>query len=501
MHRFTAFIAALMLLSPVTAMSAEPVVRVAQGELRGQPNGTQSTIFRAIPFAAPPVGDLRWKAPQPPANWDGVREGYDSAPACLQVSYGWNENDARTSSEDCLYLEIATPNLKPEKPLPVMVWIHGGANRAGGGSGTVWSAIPSEGVVLVSVQYRLGVFGFLSHPALSAEQGGASGNYAVMDMVAALQWVKANIAQFGGDAANVTIFGHSAGSQDVGLLLSTPLSQGLFHKAILQSGTPQFGMAPRTLPQNEALGVELARGYTAHAPDSAEALRDLRGAPAMALQTSGDGLNAPIDDKSFIWLQAVVDGRVLPQSPDDLFRAGAQSRVPLIIGYSARELGLHGGPEALKSTLKSAYGTKAKKARKFYKGDDALMGSADLRLATDLTFRCPADRLAWYQVAAGQPVWLYQLEVHNPGEAGKAVGHGSELHFLFNRNTEGLATGVWPPLLQQWTAFAKTGDPNGAGLPLWADYGTLRNALRFSAQGPVATKALRAKPCDWRDAL
>jgi para-nitrobenzyl esterase len=205
-----------------TAFAADgAVVTVTGGAIRGEARGA-GAVFRGVPFAAPPVGDRRWKPPAPVAPWTGVRDATVSGAPCLQRSYGWNAKDAADSREDCLYLDVRTPTLKPAKPLPVMVWIHGGANRAGSARGTVESSLVEQGVVLVSIQYRLGAFGFLSHPGLTAEGGGASGNYALMDQIAALRWVRDNIARFGGDPGNVTLFGHSAGGQDVGLLMLAP---------------------------------------------------------------------------------------------------------------------------------------------------------------------------------------------------------------------------------------------------------------------------------------
>jgi len=494
MHRWYLWLALAGL--PMMAQAEAPRVQVAQGLIQGDTRDNGVHIFKAIPFAAPPVGDLRWQAPQPPAVWQGVRHRADSAPPCLQVSYGWNETEAAKSAEDCLYLEVATPDLRPDTPLPVMVYVHGGANRAGAGSGQVYSAIPETGVVLVSVQYRLGVFGFLSHPALSAEQGGHSGNYALMDQVAALKWVQANIAAFGGDPDNVTLFGHSAGSQDVGLLLTSPEARGLFHRAIMQSGLPQFGLPARTLAQNEALGVALAAGNGAEAPDSATALTGLRQAGAKGLQAAADQLQPPIADKSFIWLQATVDGRMLTDAPEAVFRRGDQAQVPLIIGVSAREFGGEDtGLPQWRTMIRDAYGSQADQALAVYglaadaaKTDDPLLGATGLTIATDVTFRCPADWVARHQ--AGR-TYLYQLEVSDSGP----VRHGSELPFVFDAPRTGA---VWPPMRDYWVAFARTGVPEAAGVS-WPVYGADRAYLRFSADGPQVAKGLRAPLCDGLD--
>lgn len=480
------------------------VVRLDKGDLGGERLPDRSYVFKAVPFAAPPVGNLRWRAPQDVSEWLGVRFRKESAPGCMQNSYGWNEAIAKTSAEDCLYLELRTHSFDPDAKKPVMVFLHGGANRAGAASGTVYSALGEKDVVLVSLQYRLGVFGFLSHPALTSESGHqASGNYAVLDLIKALQWLKANVARFGGDPDNITIFGHSAGGQDVGLLLATPLSRGLFARAIEESGTPQFGFASRSLTQNEGIGVELAKQVSASAPDSAQALADLRRAPAAALQAAGDGLKAPLEDQSFIWDQVVVDGYVLPKSPHDIFKAGEGAKVPLIVGVSARELGLSDVNSSVYGAIQTRFGPNRFKALGFYGLDirtdpksDPLLGDVATQLSTDIMLRCPAVWLADELTKAGQQVWLYQLDVD---AADGPVHHGSELSFVFNPRPSGPNAKTWPPLMDYWAQFAKSGDPNGRGLPDWRDYGKAGRYIEFTAKGAKADKGLRTPICTLLD--
>lgn len=480
------------------------IVAVSGGQIGGEAWKDGSFAFKAVPFARPPVGPLRWTPPQDVPAWAGVRFSKESAPGCLQADYGWQSKISQASSEDCLYLEIRTPSLNHNAKKPVMVFFHGGANRAGAGEGTISSNLGKRDVVLVTLQYRLGVFGFLSHPALTAEQNGASGNYALMDQIKALQWVKANIAGFGGDPDNVTIFGHSAGGQDVGLLLASPLARGLFNKAIEESGTPQFGFAPRSLAQNEALGIELAEQFSNAPAASAKALADLRRAPAMALQQAGDTLSPPMEDAGFIWDQATIDGYVLPKSPAEIFRAGEGARVPLIIGISARELMLADVSASLYGAIATRFGDNRGKALRFYRLDidktpklDRVFGDAAMQLSTDLMLRCPADWMARQVTAGGQRVWLYQLDIDADPKAD--VHHGSELSFVFNNRPNDVKTDRWPPLMDYWVQFARTGDPNRKGLDDWKPYGGKGRYIEFTRKGSRSEDGMRSDICKLLD--
>ena len=484
-----------MLLAALALSTA--IVSTDHGAVRGEVTADGRQLYRGIPYAAPPTGPLRWKPPQPVRAWKTTRDATVSAPSCPQVDRGWNTKAATFASEDCLYLEVGTPDPKPARPLPVMVWIHGGSNYAGGGAGTIQSGMVPKGVVLVSIQYRLGALGFLSHPALTREGGGASGNYGLMDQQAALRWVRANIAAFGGDPANVTLFGESAGAMDVGLHLLSPGSRGLFAKAIEESGTPGFGTAPRSLAENERLGTMIAA--KAGIAQTAAALRAL---PVAKLIAATEAVNVPgLADKSFIWLQAIVDGRVLTETPAATLAKGGNP-APLIVGSNARELTLHGGLSRAGEAIADAFGSNAALARKAY-GIDAIpvadprMGDLDLILSNDINFRCPMTVVAAARARAGQPVWQYQFDYTAPDA--KPVTHGSEIRYVM-AGSDDLEPSA-PPMQAYWLAFARTGDPNAPGLPAWKRYDLAsRTYLGFVNGGPQPGNDLRGTVCDLRTA-
>jgi para-nitrobenzyl esterase len=467
-----------------------PVVAVSGGLIRGVMQLDGTALFRSVPFAQPPVGELRWKPPAPLAPWSGVRDVSDDAPPCLQSPHGWNDSLAVQSSEDCLYLQIRTPRLDPNAKLPVMVWIHGGANQAGAGRGYSRSPIVKRGVVLVMLQYRLGVFGFISHPELSAEsEHAASGNYALLDQIAALQWVRDNIAAFGGDPANVTIFGQSAGAQDVGLLMLTPLSAGLFDKAVAQSGTATFGASPRSLKENEELGLQLAR----HA--NAANLRELRAKSGQELLIAAQSLSQPaLHDPSSLWLRAVVDGWVIRDAPMTTLAAGQQHRVPLIIGNNSSEFPLHGGPDRTHAEIARAFGAHADRAVQLYGIAAAAPISHEIstQLATDLTFRCPALSVAQMHVAHGLSAWHYEFGLN---ESDEPVQHSAELPFVFYDKRVTSSGQPRASLLDYWVQFARTGDPNSEQLADWPMFGAGRASLTVTSKGVAVVRDLRSELC------
>lgn len=489
----------LALLALAAASPAAAVATIEAGRIAGQALPDGSSVFRGIPYATPPIGPLRWRPPQPVAPWEGVRPATETAPACPQPDQGWNSEAAARTSEDCLYLDVRTPDLTPDSPLPVMVWIHGGANVAGSGAGTVMSSIPRHGIVLVSIQYRLGPLGFMSHPALSAEsESGASGNYALMDHQAALRWVRANIARFGGDPGNVTIFGESAGGQNVGLLMLAPGGRGLFHKAIAESGTAGFGVQPRSLKSNERIGEALA----ARAGAAAASPAALRAIPADKLIEAAKGpLNLDGLEGAVVWAQAVVDGAVLPEAPAATLARGGQAKVPLVIGANAQEFPFGNVAADPARAIGEFFGPDTEAALSFYGLDqgstpvnDPRLGDAVMQISSDVAFRCPMIVVAKAQARLGAPVWQYHFDYAPP--EGPPVSHASELRYVFNAPGE---EGVPPdaaPLQAYWVNFAKSGDPNGPGLAAWPRYDPEdRRYLAFLTSGAEVRHGLRDEIC------
>jgi para-nitrobenzyl esterase len=477
----------------IGAAPAAPTIAVDGGSIRGTVSADGRTLlFRGIPFAAPPVEGLRWRPPQPVPLWSGIRDADHSAPACAQNDQGWNHGDYLTGREDCLTLDVGTEALTGRRP--VLVWIHGGSNRAGSPGDMVTSPVVREGIVLVGIRYRLGIFGFLSSRGLSAEGKGSSGNYALMDQIAALRWVSRNIARFGGDPDNVTIAGESAGSQDVGLLLASPAARGLFAKAILESGTPGFGLPFRSREEAERIG------------DQAEALLGAQGDPAKLRRISVPALLAAdlrlhdeaLEADDYMWLRTTIDGEILPRSPRELLEEAPPR--PVIVGTNRFELDLPGGRPHRDSMVARAFGAREREARAFYRMDqpdppaDPRLGSRDQQIATDLTFRCPAGRLADLLAARGAPVWRYEFDL----APGGMTRHSLEIGYVFGENRSAAGVSLRP----YWVRFAKTGDPNEPATPRWPRFTTAGQAYEaFEEPGFTARTELRPRPCVWLDRL
>lgn len=471
-----------------------PRVAVTGGIIEGTAREDgRSLLFRGIPFAAPPIGENRWRPPQPVLAWRGVRAASREAPACIQADYGWTSTTFTYASEDCLTLNVSTPALAGKRP--VMVWIHGGSNYSGGARDTVTSQITDKNVVLVTIQYRLGILGFLSHRALAREQGGASGNYGLMDQLAALDWVQHNIAHFGGDPANVTIFGESAGSQDVALLLASPQSRGLFDRAIMESGTADFGLTPRPLDRAYRLGDQLDALL-----DSKGDIERLRADSVVALLAADLKLYDPdVQTHGFLWLRPTIDGKVLPKAPRELYAEAP--RRPVIIGTNRAEFGIDGGVTHIDAAVDAAFGANAGKARAFYHlGEpmtpaDPRLGDLVLMAGTDIIFRCPANRTAETLAGLGWPVWRYELDLARDGGISS---HTSELPYVL----DGLPVVPGVSLQDYWAAFAKTGKPAAPSLPAWTAFSPQSQAyVSISSAGFANRQQLRATPCQWMDRL
>jgi para-nitrobenzyl esterase len=474
--------------------SSPPRVVVTGGVIEGttRTDGL-SLLFRGIPFAAPPTGENRWRAPQPVVPWHGVRETAREAPACIQSDYGWTATTFIYASEDCLTLNVSTPSLKGKRP--VMVWIHGGSNYSGGARDTVTSHITDKGVVLVTIQYRLGILGFLSHRALAREQGGTSGNYGLMDQIAALQWVQRNISRFGGDPAKVTIFGESAGSQDIALLLASPATGSLFARAIMESGTADFGLTPRPLDRAFRLGDQLDALL-----GSGGDIERLRADSVMALLAADLKLDDPeVQTHGFLWLRPTIDGKILPEAPRTLYAKAP--RRPVIVGSNRAEFGIDGGVTHLDAAVDAAFGGHADQARTFYRlGEpapdaDPRLGDRVLMAGTDIIFRCPANRTAETLAAHGWPVWRYEFDLARDGGISS---HTSELPYVF----DGLPIAPGVSLQDYWIAFAKSGEPAASGLPAWPAFSTDGgDYVAIDRLGVTPAHQLRTSPCQWMDRL
>ena len=492
---------------PPPAVGAE--VAVAGGTIGGVVGEDGLKQYHGIPFAAAPVGDLRWAPPAPVAPWDGVRDASMPGPACVQPQGGGGFYGTREleMAEDCLTLNVWTRAENVAAGLPVMVWIHGGALISGGGAQYPGELLTSKGVVLVTVNYRLGPFGFLAHPALSAEsaeagRAGVSGNQGLRDQIAALEWVRDNIAVFGGDAGNVTIFGESAGSLSVSLLQASPMAQGLFHRVIGQSGgafQPMTFRAQQTAyggsaeAVGEKFGAALAGAGQAEESDGAGAaeaeqaevsLAGLRAVPAEQVLATFQSDPAFSDYGSL----AIVDGEVIPDEVATIFANGQQADVPVLIGSNADEgttflayfeplygTGVEGFNAYLAATLPEA----VEEASALYPtSDDAEGTRAWVDLFGDVLFAYPMRTWARNMANVTSDAYLYWFTWAPPIEGSDQYGafHAGEIGYVFGNlelfdATPADADREFSELMATvWTHFAKTGNPNGEGLPEWAAY-------------------------------
>lgn len=519
--RFTSLCLALLILpmpfgKPRTTISKGPVVQLASGAVEGEMNGNVA-VFKGIPYAQPPVGPLRWREPQPVVPWTGVRDATKPSAPCMQNPAGTDhfiQPLAETygvayslqtlePSEDCLYLNVWAPRLRAGAPVPVMVWVHGGSNRVGSGSesGYEGTSLASNGVLVVTLNYRLGIMGFFAHPELTAESPHhSSGNYGLFDQIAALRWVQQNIAQFGGDPGKVTLFGESAGAIDSTLLMTSPLAANLFRRVIAESG-PAFGMGPtRTVSQMEPLGVAVGKEDGAQ---SSSQLAVLRKTPAPVLAEIANRLIASAF-KGYDPNSAIVDGWVLPQSPARAFALGKIEPVDFLVGLNAREFsafrvdaaaaakkappaskpGISGQLKQIADTARPLYGHWTNLAVATYTGKIVVHGNPALDQASnDIFGACPLGAEAALSASAGHRAFVYRFDRSIPGKGESELGsfHSLEIPYVFD--TFQARTFSWLPfsatdhklsrvVRAYWTNFAKFGDPNGPGLPRWVPWDT-----------------------------
>ena len=463
----------------LTSAAIAETVKVEGGLVKGTVEDGLS-VYRGIPYAAPPIGDLRWRPPQPSPKWEGVRAADQFGRACVQTNAAIA--DLPAPSENCLYLNVWTPALAGEK-VPVLVWIHGGGFVAGAPAEKLYHGewLAKKGVVVVSIAYRLGLYGFLAHPELGAESlRHVSGNYGLLDMIAGLQWVQRNISAFGGDPKKVTIQGESAGAAAVSILCASPLTKGLFRGAIAESGAT-FGPVRADASFGEAEPLASAEKRAAEWLSSAgvSSIAELRKIPAEKLQT--------MIPRQFGWARPNVDGWVIAEDQYKLYESGKYNDVPVLTGYNSDEGLLFRNPksqEAYIQSVRERYGQFADKILAAYPGGGT---PAEQKTARDLTRDSAFGWNAWVwarlQTKTGKSkVFLYyfdeRAEIPTGSEgAGYGARHASELPYVFRQLTEHGRPAPTPKdealsemMRTYWTNFAKTGDPNGTGLPRWLAY-------------------------------
>lgn len=454
--------------------SAEDVL-TSEGMVRGTEAGGVNA-WLGIPFAAPPVGKLRWRPPQRPAAWHGVRATLSFAPACPQAGVSMPGEPAPPTDEDCLYLNVWASRDGPQKR-PVMVWIHGGGYTNGATSLPLYwgDSLARRGAVVVTLSYRLGALGFLSHPELSSESGAAtSGNYGLMDQIAALEWVKRNISAFGGDPGTITLFGQSAGAMSISLLMASPRARGLFHRAIAQSGGvfEPLELAPHyQLAKAELDGVQFARQL------GAGSIAELRALPVDRLIDGAGHVSHP-----------VIEPTILPRSPYDAYVSGSMADIPLIVGSNAEEARSLIDVSAvtaqtLAGDIRRAWGELPQPLIDAYPfKDDAEARQARLMFDRDLRFGW--DMWAWARLHAKlskHSVYYYRFSHRPPFPAGTeranwGAGHFAELWYMFDHLDQ--ENYPWSAddrrladtMAGYWVNFARRGDPNGDALPSWTPF-------------------------------
>lgn len=472
MKQFTIITAIIVLFVTAACNSKEPGQTKTDGGLVKGTIEDGLTVYKGIPFAAPPVGDLRWRAPRPAEKWEGVLEANKFAPGPVQGG-----NPPAGKSEDCLYLNVWTPAKSKKDRIPVLVWIYGGGFGAGSTSEPNYSGenLARKGVVLVSIAYRVGQLGFLAHPELSRENPqNVSGNYGLLDMIAGLQWVKDNIAAFGGDPDNVTIFGESAGGIAVSMLCASPLAKGLFHGAISQSGGSFGPPRPTTFPGENLKRLEDAErdGEAYLQSAGVTSIEELRKIEADKLPAGrGLGMSWPI-----------IDGWVIPDDQYKLYEAGRYNDTPILVGYNSDEgasFSREKSPEEFIAGVKARYGKFAEDLVKAYPPGENSVPKTARDLSRDAAFGWHTWIWARLQSQTGKSkVYYYYFDQHpdypaDSPRAGFGSPHGQDVAYVFKHldasNPQLTETdhAISEAMATYWTNFAKYGDPNGEGMPEW----------------------------------
>jgi para-nitrobenzyl esterase len=543
------FGAAALAQPPQQEPAAGPIVTVTGGKVQGRLlSDGGAAVFKGIPYAAPPVGNLRWRPPQPVGKWTGMLQADDYRSDCPHVprDIAWSASgagsfsprrlapasapeavgEAAPTSEDCLYLNIWTPEWPSAKRKPVLFWIHGSELAGGtarlksGPAEQAESSLARRGVVVVSINYRGGLLGMMGHPELTAEDPHhSSGNYLLFDQIAALKWVRDNIARFGGDPSNVTAFGQSGGGRSTAMLVTSPLAKGLMQRAIIDSGGPTELVKPFTsLREMEQIGVLVAKALKAPSTDAISYLRSL---PADQIVATLPMVRSQLDAMDYQALDEGIDGYAIPRSPAEAFRDHKEAHIPIIIGNTALDSTTLNAANPLpkeasheqvrawaKNMLQVFYAKyadlldQALKAYAFNDGPNDVpsyppYGTFQQLVGIDLNHRCGTIvASSWHSAVA--PTYQYEFSyatlAHPPT-------HESDLRFIFgyfskDELSDVRAQKMSDQMQSYWVNFARTGNPNGPDLPVWPKYDVAkRQSIEFTNDGPVQRSAIRAMAC------